>query len=208
MIDNIDIEWNEGMVLSESKRTTVVRLAGFCGLTAPVIVFTLVATSILYSPWFSWTANALSDLGVHGFAAILFNLGLIIGGILTFTFAIGLRETLPRGFLARAGVLVLMSAAAALCAIGLFPETAGEIHFYVSAAFFTLLPISLFLIGVATTGHRPVRTLGLLAVLAGLTAALVWALPWTSAAIPEALSSIALSVWSMASGAKLLEEVS
>lgn len=185
MIDNIDIEWNEGVVLSESKRAKVVRLAGFCGLTAPVIVFTLVATSIFYSPWFSWTANALSDLGVHGFAAISFNSGLIIGGI-----------------------LVLMSAAAALCAIGLFPETAGEIHFYVSAAFFTLFPISLFLIGAATIGHRPVRTLGLLAVLAGLTAALVWALPWTSAAIPEALSSIALSVWSMASGAKLLEEVS
>jgi len=194
--------------LSESKRVTVVRLAGFCGLTAPVIVFTLVATSIFYSPWFSWTANALSDLGVHGFAAILFNLGLIIGGILTFTFAIGLRETLPRGLLAHAGILVLMSAAAALCAIGLFPEPAGEIHFYVSVAFFTLFPISLFLTGAATIGHQPVRSLGLLAVLAGLTAALVWALPWTSAAIPEALSSIALSAWSMASGAKLLEEAS
>jgi len=78
--------------LSKSKRVTIMRLAGFCGLTNPVIVFMLIALSISYSPWFSWTENALSDLGVHGIAAILFNSGLIIGGVLAITFAIGLRD--------------------------------------------------------------------------------------------------------------------
>ena len=179
--------------MSDLKRIVIVRLAGFCGLTTPVIVFTLIALSIFYSTWFSWTANALSDLGVHGIAAILFNSSLIIGGVLTVTFAIGLRETMPRGILARAGILLLILAAAALFAIGLFPETAGAIHFYVSVSFFTLFPISLFLIGAAMIRHPRMKRLGVLAVLAGLAAAAVWALPWTSTAIPEAVSSLAVS---------------
>ena len=184
------------------------RLAGFCGLTNPVIGFSLIVLSISYSSWFSWTDNALSDLGVHGIAAILFNSGLIIGGVLTVTFAIGLREITPRGILARAGILLLILAAGALFAIGLFPETAGAIHFYASASLFTLFPVSLFLIGGTMVRHPHMKSLGVLAVLAGLTAAAVWALPWTSAAIPEALSSLAVSVWSMASGTRLLREAS
>jgi len=204
----ISIEWNEGVVLSESKRITIMRLAGFCGLTNPVIVFSLIVLSISYSSWFSWIENALSDLGVRGMAAILFNSSLIIGGVLTISFAIGLREIMPRGFLARAGLLFLILAAAALFAIGLFPETAGAIHFYASVSFFTLFPISLFLIGGTMVRHPSMKSLGVLAVLAGLTAAAVWALPWTSAAIPEALSSLAVSVWSMASGTRLLREAS
>jgi len=208
LMHGISIEWNEGIVLSESKRITIMRLAGSFGLTNPVIVFALIALSISYSPWFSWTENALSDLGVRGIAAILFNSGLIIGGVLAITFAIGLREILPRRLLARAGVLLLILAAAALCAIGLFPETAGSIHFYASVSFFTLFPISLFLIGAVMIQHPSMKSLGVLAVLAGSTAAAVWALSWTSAAIPEALSSLAVSVWSMASGAGLLREAS
>ena len=94
----ISIEWNEGVVLSESKRITIMRLAGFCGLTNPVIVFSLIVLSISYSSWFSWIENALSDLGVLGMAAILFKSSLIIGGVLTISFAIGLREIMPRGF--------------------------------------------------------------------------------------------------------------
>jgi len=204
----ISIEWNEGIVLSESKRITIMRLTGFCGLTNPVIAFALIALSISYSSWFSWTENALSDLGVHGIAAVLFNSSLIIGGVLTISFAIGLREIMPRGFLARAGLLFLILAAAALCAIGLFPETAGSTHFYASVSFFTLFPVSLFLIGGTMVQHPHMKRLGVLAVLAGLTAAAIWALPWTSAAIPEALSSLAVSVWSMASGTGLLREAS
>jgi hypothetical membrane protein len=114
---------------------------------------------------------------------------------------------MPRGIPARVGILVLILAVAALFAIGLFPETGGAIHFYASVSFFTLFPISLFLIGATMIRHPHVKSLGVLAVLAGLTAAAVWALPWTSAAVPEALSSLVVSVWSMASGTRLLSEI-
>jgi len=199
---------NEGVVLPDSKQSVIMRVAGFCGVTTPVIAFTLIALSISYSPWFSWTDNALSDLGVRDIAAILFNSSLIIGGILTITFAIGVRKILPRGILARMGILLLIMASAALCAIGLFPETAGVIHFYFSVTFFTLFPISLFFVGGAMIRKPSRRSLGLLAVLVGFAAAAVWAFPWTSAAIPEALSSAAISIWSIAFGIELLKEVS
>ena len=177
-------------------------------MTTPVIAFTLIALSISYSPWFSWTDNALSDLGVRGIAAILFNSSLIIGGILTITFAIGLSEILPRGILARAGIPLLIIASAALCAIGLFPETAGVIHFYFAVTHFALFPISLFLVGAAMIRKPSRRSLGLLTFLVGFTAAAVWAFPWTSAAISEALSSLAVSIWSIIFGIKLLKEAS
>ncbi|MEE9152300.1 MAG: hypothetical protein V3U20_10790, partial [Thermoplasmata archaeon] len=68
------------------------RTAGICGILSPLIAFTCIGLAILYSPWFSWTDNWLSDLGgfpgerpvwsAHGLSSILFNTGLIIAGIL------------------------------------------------------------------------------------------------------------------------------
>jgi len=156
------------------------RVAGLCGVITPLIVITLIALAISHSPWFSWTENALSDLGVQGIAAVLFNSGLIIGGILT-------------------GIYV-----AALCAIGIFPETAGDIHFYVSVAFFTLFPVSVFFIGASMMRVSSERRLGLFTVLVGVVAAVVWVFPWEAVAIPEIVAGLAASVWSIVFGVRLL----
>jgi hypothetical membrane protein len=195
-----------GPVLPSSKRIMGMRVAGLCGTITPVVVFSLIALALFCSPWFSWTENALSDLGVQGIAAILFNSGLIIGGLLTTIFAIGLREILPNRTLGRAGTLLLILDAATLCAIGVFPETTGTLHFYVSVAFFTLLPMSLFLIGAAMIREPRVRKLGMYTVLTGVVAAVVWALPWRGAAIPETLASLVASVWSMVFGIRLFRQ--
>lgn len=173
-------------------------------MTAPIIVLTLIALAISRSPWFSWTENALSDLGVQGIAAVLFNSSLIIGGILAGVFAVGLRETLRSWTLGHAGTLILILDAAALCAIGVFSETAGDIHFYVSVAFFTLLPVSLFLIGAAMMRISSERKLGLFTVLVGVVAAVVWTFPRGGVAIPEIVAGLAASVWSIVFGTRLL----
>jgi len=180
------------------------RVAGLCGVITPLIVITLIALAISHSPWFSWTENALSDLGVQGIAAVLFNSGLIIGGILTGIFAIGLRETLRTRTLAHAGTLILILDVAALCAIGIFPETAGDIHFYVSVAFFTLFPVSVFFIGASMMRVSSERRLGLFTVLVGVVAAVVWVFPWEAVAIPEIVAGLAASVWSIVFGVRLL----
>lgn len=190
--------------LPSSKRTLTLRAAGLCGVITPIIVITLIALAISYSPWFSWTENALSDLGVRGIAAVLFNSGLIIGGILTGVFAVGLRETLRSRTLSHAGALIFILDAATLCAIGIFPETAGEIHFYVSVAFFTLFPIAMFIIGASMMRFCSERKLGLFTVLVGLVAAVVWAFQWEGVAIPEIVAGISASAWSIVFGTRLL----
>jgi len=190
-------------VLLSLKRAITLRTAGICGVLTPIIVLTSILLAIYYSPWFSWTENALSDLGVQGIAAILFNPSLIVGGILTIIFAIGLREFLLNKTLGRIGTLVLILDAAMLCAIGIFPETAGVIHRYVSVAFFVLLPISLFLIGVAMMQEPSERKLGLFTIIAGIAAATVWMLQWRAAAIPEIIAVFAASVWSMVLGIRM-----
>jgi hypothetical membrane protein len=195
-------------VLLSSKRAIKLRVAGVCGVLNPIIVLTSILLAIYYSPWFSWTENALSDLGVQGTAAILFNSSLVVGGFLTIIFAIGLREILLNKTLGRIGTLILILDAAVLCAIGIFPETAGDIHLYVSVAFFVLLPISLFLIGATMMQEPSERKLGLFTIIAGVAAATVWMVPWRAVAIPEIIAVLAVSVWSIVLGIRLSMQTS
>jgi hypothetical membrane protein len=198
-------------VLSSWKQATTLRnlrIAGVCGVLTPIIVLTLILLAIYYSPWFSWTENALSDLGVQGTAAILFNSSLVVGGVLTVIFAIGLREILLNKTSGRIGTLIFILDAAMLCAIGIFPETAGNVHLYVSVAFFVLLPMSLFLNGVAMMQRPSERKLGLFTIIAGIVAATVWMLPWRAVAIPEIISALAVSVWSIVLGIRLFTQTS
>lgn len=166
-------------------------------------MFTLISLAIHYSPWFSWAKNALSDLGVKGLAAVIFNSALMIGGVLTFVFAVGLREALSNGVLGKVGSFLLVLDAVALFLIGVFPETAGVIHLYVSLAFFVLLPTSLLLIGAAMVRIFNAK-LGLFTIATGLAAIVVWMLPYDGGvAIPEALASAVACVWIVVLGVKL-----
>jgi hypothetical membrane protein len=184
------------------------KIAGICGVLAPIIVLTLILLAIYYSPWFSWTENALSDLGVQGTAAILFNSSLVVGGVLTIIFAIGLREILLNRNLGRIGTLIFILDGTMLCAIGIFPETAGDIHFYVSVAFFVLLPVSLFLNGVAMMQESSERKTGLFTITAGIVAATVWMLQWSAVAIPEIIAALAAFVWSIVLGIRMFMQAS
>jgi len=178
-------------------------VAGICGVAGPLVALSFIAISILRSPWFSWTGNALSDLGARDPSSCLFNTGLILGGVLIGVFAVGLLWSLRGKALGNAGALVLLLSAGALCAIGIFPETAGDIHLYVSYAFFILLVISLWIIGAALV-QLGERRLGALVVVAGVVAAAVWALPWSAVAIPEIIASLAASACSIALSVRLL----
>jgi len=184
------------------------KIAGICGVLAPIIGLTLILLAIYYSPWFSWTENALSDLGVQGTAAILFNSSLVVGGVLTIIFAIGLREILLNRTLGRIGTLIFILDGTMLCAIGIFPETAGDIHFYVSVAFFVLLPVSLFLNGVAMMQESSERKTGLFTITAGIVAATVWMLQWSAVAIPEIIAALAAFVWSIVLGIRMFMQAS
>jgi hypothetical membrane protein len=191
--------------MSKLKLSVLLKIAGLCGVIAPIISLSFIAFAIAYSPWFNWFKNALSDLGV-GEAAPIFNSGLIIGGVLTTIFAVGLKQILKKQVLGFLGTLTLILAALSLCAIGLFPESAGRIHLYVSISFFALLAISLLIIGAALVREASQRYLGLFSILTIVIAVIAaWAVPHEGAAIPEIIGSLAASVWSIIFGIKLFK---
>jgi hypothetical membrane protein len=51
------------------------RLARLSGTVAPVVAFGAILLATVLAPWFSWTGDALSDLGVPATSAVapLFN---------------------------------------------------------------------------------------------------------------------------------------
>lgn len=186
------------------KRLRVV--AGFCGIVAPLLIWSFIFLAIHFSPWFDWSRNALSDLGVDGRAAFLFNYGLIIGGILLFPFTMGLRQVLPRGRLSLLGTTLLSLDVLVLSGIGWFPEYEYPTHLYLSIVFFTLLPLSFTLIGASELRHPGRKEDRILTFSVGLSAALVWIFPWGGAAIPEALSGLLGSTWAIFKASRLIRE--
>jgi len=183
------------------------KLSGISAIIAPLTAFTLILLAIAYSPNFSWTENALSDLGVQeGVTAIMFNTGLIISGVLAILFATGLFRFLQENTLGRISAFVLVLGAFALTAIGIFPENVKPVHFYASVTFFILLPISMFFLSAAFL-RTPRKKLGFFTLVAAIVATIVWTIPFgKGVAIPETLSGLSASMWAIVLGFRMLKE--
>ncbi|MEM3677913.1 MAG: DUF998 domain-containing protein [Candidatus Bathyarchaeia archaeon] len=180
------------MLGATQRRTSTTKLAGLCGFLPPIIGFTSVLGALSMSPWFDWRRNALSDLGV-GSSSLIFNLGLILGGLPLLIFGLSLYIYYRRAALGF-GWLLLALSGASLTGIGAFPEDKGAIHLYFSVAFFTLLASSLLSIGLGMFLRRRYK-LAAFTLLIGASAALVWLMPHEGTAIPEATSSTLGSIW-------------
>jgi hypothetical membrane protein len=194
-----------------SKNVNWLKISGVCGIIAPIVAFAFVLLAIALYPQFSWTDNALSDLGaVEGVTAVLFNSGLIIGGILAIIFASGLFIFLRNRVLGRIGAFIFTLAALALVAIGIFTENFGRIHYYVSVAFFTFAPISMLIICATFFVMGKVK-MGVFTFLTAIIAALVWVLQFAmryvpNVAIPETISALLASTWTIVLGFKMLKQ--
>jgi hypothetical membrane protein len=174
-------------------------MAGLFGITAPILGFTMIFLAIRLSPWFNWTGNALSDLGVSGLGAIIFNNGLLMTGSFMMVFFLGLYELSEGNRLGRLGSGLFFASALLLCAIGFYPEPAGVIHLYVSVAFFVSIPMSMFTLGTFMV-RNDIRKLGMLSFIAGASTVVVWMPSWRGFAIPEIITALALGVWSSVIG--------
>lgn len=169
------------------------KLAGVCGVAAPLVLVGSILLAVWVSPWFSFTGNALSDLGAHEGSDLIFNSGLMLAGVLLAGFGLGLLGVLQRIAGRAAGGLALADGVA-LFGIGLFPETAGRIHFYFSVAFFVLLP--LFSLALAAHFFRAGRKrLALAALAVAVVAGAPWAFEWSGLAVPESISGGVASAW-------------
>ena len=189
------------------------RIGAACGLVTPVLAFTCILTAIASYPAFSWTRNALSDLGVvSGVTGPLFNFGLYVSGFLIFIFAVLGLFTYLRHWVGKVGAAFFAATGAALVGIGFFPENMRPYHYLFSVAFFVLLPISLLVIMVAFALRRQMK-MALFTLLTAVVAALPWILYYyiqyvPNVAIPEAISSLAGSVWAVVLSYKMLRVAS
>ena len=182
-------------------KNMMTRITGTCGILLPATVFMCIGFAIANSPWFSWTHNALSDLGAEGVSAFFFNSGMILGGVLAFVFSLGLMKILSN----RTGAYILSLSSLALIGIGVFPETIMTPHFITSAAFFVLLTVSLLIIGLTIKQDKFERNMGGLAILFGIFAisSIILLLPFDGIAIPESLVCFPAFIWCMVYGLKM-----
>ena len=197
--------------MSEPRKVVYQRLGAFSGIIAPIIGFICILSAIASYPQFSWTNNALSDLGiVSGITGPLFNFGLVASGFLAFNFAtFGLYNYFGKSWVGKIGSVTFAAATVALIAIGVFNESFSPTHYFVSVAFFALAPISLFILTCAFWLNHHRRMAAFTAVV-GVAAALPWILQFTlnyfpNVAVPEFLSGLAISAWAIVVGRKMLK---
>lgn len=179
-------------------------------LSGAAAVFVTMATMLLstaLSPAFAWTGNALSNLGVTETAAgtpstvVLFNGGLVVGGVLGVAFAVVLaRSTTALGGYA---VGVLFGAAMALmAAVGVFPQDRA-LHFPVAVGFYLALSLALWADGLLSLrrGWRQRAAAGLALGSVNILGWVAWGLTGSvrrpGLAIPEIVGAMALSAWAL-----------
>ena len=197
--------------MAESRTVAYQRIGVAAGIAAPVVGFICILAAIASYPAFSWTDNALSDLGiVSGKTGPLFNFGLFASGLLALSFAtFGLFNYLGKGWVGRIGSATFAASTLALMAIGIFNESFSPTHYLVSVAFFVLAPISLFILTAAFwLAHK--RRIAGFTVLVAFAAAFPWLLLFAfnyvpNVAIPEFLSGLAVSAWVIVVSTKMLK---
>ena len=170
------------------------RLAAASGVVSAVGTPASIVVATLVAPWFSWRADALSDLGVTSGTTALFNGALIGGGALAVPFA-WLLWTTSEGSIDRLRAGSFAVTALALGAVGLFP--AGHpLHFPVAVTHFLGVSVTL----VVDWAARPGTTTGRLAGIAGLGNVAGW-LAWGQGllppglAVPEFLGALLFASW-------------
>lgn len=183
-------------------RIGVLGLSGLSGMASVVLGFSAVLLSMASSPWFSWTENALSDLGVGG-SGLIFNVGLAVSGLLLIPFFLGLLKLSGGCWAWRLGSYMFLADAISLMGVGIFNEGFGRVHLYFSFAFFTLMPLSLIMLGLSLWS-RGIKRLGLFTLSSALFTPTVWIMPWRGAAIPEALSTLATAIWVISISLRML----
>jgi len=188
-----------------------VRISGICGIISPIFAFSLIFLAINSYELFDWELNALSDLGVvSGITATLFNFGLIGGGLITLVFVIGLFMFIDKIKLSRISLFFFILTNIFLIAIGLFPENIKPVHYFVSVAFFACLSIFLLLSSISFILNGQ-SYLGIFSLSIFIVATIPWILNFssnlfTAVAIPEAISGLGISFWTIVLGLKMLHD--
>jgi hypothetical membrane protein len=194
-----------------SRRT--LEIAAICGGIAPFLTYACILLAIgSYRP-FSWTNNALSDLGiVSGITMILFDGGLIVGGILFAFFAIGLFSFLGKSLVGRVGCVFFFLAWISLICVGIFNEHFVPTHYIFSVSLFTFMSLAL-LVFTGAFWLKGQKRMSIFTLILGLIASTLWVLQLTvhyvpNVAIPEFVSGLAAVIWVLVVSYKMFKQQS
>jgi len=191
-----------------------IKFSGFVGIVAALLGLSAVlAATVLAGKDFSWSINALSDLGVSPVAS-LFNYSLILVAILDFIFTIGFVKAYANNALFYIGGVLLMLGSVSFSLVGALSKAYGAIHDYVSFGYFVLFPSSMILVGLAFLRLK-MPTKGYFSIFAGIIALLIIlggiAIRWHSwlnlgFAVPEIIEAFIIAAWIIWMGASLTRQ--
>ena len=190
-----------------SKSETNVKFRNFLsfGIIGPLVVIPLTLLDVYLSPWFSWSSNALSDLGVHPYS-YLFNGGLIFEAVSNFIFAIALRKL----DLTSSGTAAALAVAGiSLGFVGIFNENHPPFHLIFALIYFIVFPIAIIAF---SAGSRAIggysRAVGYLCAIIGLVFIVVGIVQDFNVistpfglGVYELVEAIMLSIWTVYTGA-------
>lgn len=181
------------------------KIAGACGITSQLVILSVLLVLSLSSPWFSWTEDNLSDYGIRGSLTSVYNSGLVLAGILSTVFAIGLRKNISLIKLGRHGMTSLIFGSLCVSLLGVLPKSLGILHDTASAGSFILIATAMILIGVALTNTSHMR-LGVFSVAIGVIPIILWLIPWqwNGDAIAQLFYFGSWSLWTIVSSVILL----
>jgi len=108
----------------------------------------LTTVAILLTPGYDMAGQFLSELGVGGLAAHIFNLGLIITGISFTLFFLSVRAPLDETKVGLIGRILGVDSSVALIGVGAFPLTQPMLHIIFAFAFFALTGASILLLSI------------------------------------------------------------
>ena len=171
------------------------------GLIGPLLTLVLIFIDIAISPWYSWSSNALSDLGVHQYS-YLFNGGVIIGGLaeMIFFVYVGRKVNYFRGI-----YLVLAVGGVSLALVGVFNENSpDDLHLIFALLYFVLFPISAIIVGARTAGKH--NGFSIYSILSGIIAlaVILYGIMFifrvvthtVGLGVPEIIEAMILALWS------------
>ncbi|WP_418279896.1 DUF998 domain-containing protein [Halorubrum sp. DTA98] len=190
--------------MEESHRSdgssTVAEPFRLLGALATVVALGGIAVATVLDPTFSWTGDALSDLGVRERSAPVFNGGLILGGGVGVVYAAGLWRLGDAGdrsvALARVRAVAFALSMVAMAGIGAYDLT-QPLHGPAAIGFYALITAVFAIDGIArrrtTTGRVtlafvPVHVVVWATFLLGL-----W--PVSGLALPELPGALMLAAW-------------
>ncbi|MFQ6068589.1 MAG: DUF998 domain-containing protein [Candidatus Bathyarchaeia archaeon] len=159
------------------------------GVVGPLVAYFFIGVSIILSPWFSWSSNALSDLGHANKSDVapLYNFGLLLAGFLIIIYSI----TIFRKHAKYTSYCLLISALL-LQLVAAFDEVYGFFHSLVSILLFVSFGIASIVYAVEGKS-----IIALIAFIIGFGSWILYLVEIYSMgiAVPETISSVAIVSW-------------